>query len=188
MRTMYPAYKTLMISRKWRENLQQYNYAIQSVINEDGLSIARGRRSWIAGKEVADAFNPGRRLTNPESSPMYRSIEKEDFSGRRADSTVSLKFRLHPLNSSGWKMIDESGENSIPMGWRCQRLQPKCWFAMRSIEAIPSLRLVKYYARFRHANLSITTSGRISSFVQWDAIDDLRDTVATQIAAFSLRG
>ncbi|MCO5213639.1 MAG: hypothetical protein M9936_28400 [Caldilinea sp.] len=190
VRTMYPAYKTLMISRKWRENLQQYNYAIQSVINEDGLSIARGRRSWIAGKEeVADAFRiPGRRLTNLESllDVLDPLIEKEDFSGRRADSTVSLKFHLHPLELEWLEMIDESGEKfhtngmevpAIAAEMLVRHAQYRGYTQSEIGEVLRLLQTRKFVDYDQRKNLIIRAV---------DAIDDLRDTVATQIAAFSL--
>jgi len=81
---------------------------------QDELSIVRGRQPWKATKEeVADTFAiPGRRLTNLE--PMLDSLKdlivKEDFSGRTSQSTVTLRFRLHPLEEEWLKLLEESQE------------------------------------------------------------------------------
>lgn len=189
VRTLYPTYKTLITSRKWRENLQQYNYAVQSVINADGLSIARGRRSWVAGKEeIADAFRiPGRRLTNLESllDVLDPLIEKEDFSGRRADSRVSLRFHLHPLELEWLDMIDQSGERfhtngmtvpSIPAEVLVRQAQSKGYIQAEIGEVLRLLQTRKFVDYDQKKSLIIRAV---------DAIDDLRDTVATQIATFS---
>ncbi|TMD22540.1 MAG: hypothetical protein E6J04_21605, partial [Chloroflexi bacterium] len=45
---LYPRYKTLITNSKWQNNLQQYTHALQRIISQGELSIARGRRSWKA--------------------------------------------------------------------------------------------------------------------------------------------
>ena len=111
---LYPGYRTLITTPKWRENLQLYDLAIQRLMAQDELSIVRGRQSWKATKEeVADTFAiPGRRLTNLE--PLLDSLKdlivKEDFSGRTSQSTVTLRFRLHPLEEEWLKLLEESQE------------------------------------------------------------------------------
>ena len=61
VKRLYPNYRTLITGKAWKENLQHYTSALEKVIADDGLSIARGRRPWKATKEaVADALRiPG---------------------------------------------------------------------------------------------------------------------------------
>ncbi len=111
---LYPSYRTLMTTTKWLDNLQLYNNALQRLMSQDDLSIVRGRQPWKATKEeVADTFAiPGKRLTNLE--PLLDSLKdliiKADFSGRTSQSTVTLQFRLHPLEEEWLKLLEESQE------------------------------------------------------------------------------
>lgn len=123
-RRLYPTYQTLVTGKNWDKNLQQYNYALEKVITEDGLSIARGRRSWTATKEaVADAFRiPGRRLTNLEAllDTLEDLIEREEFSGRSPTSEVKLKFKLHPLEEEWLEQLEASRETVKSEGIEAQ--------------------------------------------------------------------
>ena len=49
--TLYPDYKTLMVGSRWLQDLQQYKSALERVVNEDGVSVARGRRPWETTKK-----------------------------------------------------------------------------------------------------------------------------------------
>lgn len=114
VRQLYPDYRTLITSKAWKVNLQQYNYALEKLIADDGLSVARGRRSWKASKEaVADALQiPGRRLTNldPLLDALSDLIVKEDYSGRSSVSEVTLRLQLHVLELDWLDQIEGSKE------------------------------------------------------------------------------
>lgn len=114
VKRLYPDYRTLITGKAWKVNLQQYNYALEKMIADDGLSIARGRRPWKSTKEaVADALQiPGRRLTNldPLLDALSDLLVKEDFSGRSSGSEVTLRFQLHALESDWLEQIEGSQE------------------------------------------------------------------------------
>jgi hypothetical protein len=185
VRILYPDYVTLMSSKKWKENLQQYNYALQAVIAEDGLSIARGRRPWSSTKEhVADAFRiPGRRLTNLESllDVLDPLIAREDFSGRRPDSEVLLRFNLHQLEQTWLEQVDASTEVHRHNGIE--------------VPAIPAETLMRQAKQQGYTNDEVGEVLRLlqtRKFIDWDqrhnmlmrtvdAIDDLREAVSAQL-------
>jgi hypothetical protein len=112
---LYPNYKTLITASKWDQDLQLYNYALERVIAEDGVSVARGRRSWETTKnQAADAFRiPSLSLTRLETllDTLGDLIEKEEYSGRGGDSPIKLRFHLHPLEKQWLETIDDSPEN-----------------------------------------------------------------------------
>jgi len=116
-RKLYPSYSTLITTRNWQSYLQQYKYAIEKIISQDGVSVARGRRPWSASKEeVADTFHiAGRKLTTLEVLVDALSsnglLEKVQFSGRSSSSEVSIKFTLHPLEEEWLKILDASNEH-----------------------------------------------------------------------------
>jgi len=113
-RLLYPTYQTLITNRRWKEDIQQYIYALERVISEDGISIVRGRRSWKTTKEaVADAFHiPKRSLTRLETllNTLDDFIVREEFSGRLPSSEVTLRFELHPLEEEWLGRLEESRE------------------------------------------------------------------------------
>ena len=115
VKRLYPDYRTLNTGKAWKENLQHYIYALEKMIAEDGLSIARGRRPWKATKEaVVDALGiPGRRIANlePLLDALSDLIVKEDFSGRLPVSEVTLRFQLHVLESDWLEQIEASKES-----------------------------------------------------------------------------
>jgi hypothetical protein len=186
-RRMYPTYRTLIASnRYWKENLQQYNYALDKVIAEDGLSIARGRRPWKASKEaVADALRiPGRRLTSLETllDTLNDLIVKEEFSGRLPTSEVTLRFQLHPLETEWLGQLDGSRDKVRHGGIE--------------VPAIPAEQLMRQARRNGYTGSEIQEVLRLLQtrrFVDYDqrkglllrtvdAVDDLRDAVAEQIS------
>ncbi len=184
-RQLYPNYQTLITSSKWLQNLQQYNYALQSVIADDGISIARGRRPWKASKEaIADAFRiPGRRLTSLESllDTLGDLIVKEEFAGRTASSEVTLKFKLHPLEQDWLGQLDASSEKI-----RRNKLM---------VPALPPEQLIRQAKQSGYTDEEVTEVLRLLQtrkfvdldqrenmlFRAVDAIDDLRDAVQEQI-------
>lgn len=185
VRTLFPEYSTLITNKRWQENLQQYNYALQSVTADDGISIARGRRAWTTTKDaVADAFRiPGRRLTNLESllDVLDPLILKEKFSGRTSDSEVELRFQLHPLEQDWLEKIDGSGENH--------------WRNGIEVSAMPAEVLIRDAKEKGYTDSEIKEILRLlqtRKFVDWeqrrnlliravDDIGDLHDAVAAQL-------
>lgn len=117
---LYPHYQTLMKGRGWQQQLQQYNYALERVINEEGVAVARGRRPWETTKEdVADAFTvPNRSLTRLETllDGLEDLIIKEEYSGRQASSPVRLRFQLHPLEEQWLEELETSDETAYYEG------------------------------------------------------------------------
>jgi len=137
-RGLYPDYQTLKTDRHWKENLQQYVYALERVTSEDGISIARGRRAWRTTKEaVADAFHiRGRKLSRLETllNTLDDLIIKEDFSGRSPSSDVTLRFELHPLEEAWLAQLEESSEKVIHEGIEVPAApaKPLIWEARKS--------------------------------------------------------
>lgn len=186
-RRLYPNYRTLIASRNWRENLQQYNYAVEKVIADDGLSVARGRRPWKASKEdVADAFRiPGRRLVNlePLLDALSDLIVKEEFSGRQSTSEVTLRFQLHPLEMDWLSQLEGSREKVKRDGGE--------------LPALPAEQLIRGAKQNGYTDNEIGEVLRLLQtrrFVDYDQkkallirtvddVDDLRDAVAAQISS-----
>ncbi|MFL5590734.1 MAG: hypothetical protein ACJ8DI_24215 [Ktedonobacteraceae bacterium] len=181
---LYPSYKTLITNSKWQNNLQQYTHALQRIISQGELSIARGRRSWKASKEVvADTFAiPGRRLTNVE--PLLESLKdlivKEEFSGRAASSEVTLRFRLHPLEEEWLKQLDGSQETvkrngldvpSIPAELLLREAKKEGYTDLETMEILRLLKERGFIELDRHNLITRTV----------DAVDDLRDAVLEQV-------
>jgi len=114
---LYPRYQTLMTGRRWKKELQQYNYALERVGNEVGVGVARGRRSWETTKEgAADAFTiPNLSLTRLETllDSLEDLIVKEEYSGRRASSPIRLCFQLHPLEEQWLEELEQSEETAL---------------------------------------------------------------------------
>lgn len=115
-RLLYPNYKTLMTGSRWQQDLQQYNYALERVIADEGVSVVRGRRSWETTKnQAADAFRiPGLSLTRLETllDTLGDLIEKEEYSGRSGDSPIRLRFHLHPLEQQWLEQLDQSPQTA----------------------------------------------------------------------------
>lgn len=111
---LYPRYQTLITDRRWQQDLQQYNYALGRVTNEEGVAVARGHRPWETTKEyAADAFTiPNRSLTRLETllDGLEHLIIKEEYSGRQASSSICLRFQLHPLEEQWLKELEASDE------------------------------------------------------------------------------
>jgi len=117
---LYPRYQTLMTGRRWQQELQQYNYALERVINDEGVAVARGRRPWETTKQnAADALTiPNRSLTRLETllDSLEDLIEKEEYSGRKASSPIRLRFQLHPLEEQWLEELETSGETAYYEG------------------------------------------------------------------------
>jgi uncharacterized protein YoxC len=117
---LYPRYQTLITGRRWQQELQQYNYALERVINDEGVAVARGRQLWETTKEnAADAFTiPKRSLTRLETllDSLEDMIVKEEYSGRRASSRIRLRFQLHPLEEQWLEELEESKETTLYEG------------------------------------------------------------------------
>lgn len=182
-RKLYPKYRTLMSDRNWHPYLQQYCYALEKVINDDGISIARGRHPWTAAKEeVADAFHiPGRRLTTLEV--MVKSYEEiglldtVQFSGRSSASEVTLQFKLHPLEEEWLRIIDSSRQQVNHKGSLVQavpaeeiiRFSKKLGYTDAEIQEVIRLLIARKYVDLdQRQNMIVRTV---------DAIDDLREAV-----------
>src|SRR5947207_11721300 len=178
-------YKTLITNCKWQNNLQQYTHALQRIISQGELSIARGRRSWKASKEVvADTFAiPGRRLTNVE--PLLESLKdlivKEEFSGRAASSEVTLRFRLHPLEEAWLKQLDNSQETvkrngldvpSIPAELLLREAKKEGYTDLETMQVLRLLKERGFIDLDQKYNLLTRTV---------DAIDDLHDDIQEQL-------
>jgi len=121
-RKLYPNYKTLLVDRNWYANIQQYQYAVEKVATEDGISIVRGRQPWVTTKDdIAGALHiPGRKLTTLEvildSLSKTGILEKVQFSGRSTSSEVSILFKLHPLEEDWLSKLDSSRQHTYYKG------------------------------------------------------------------------
>lgn len=186
-RQLYPAYQTLITDRRWKENLQQYAYAIERVIAEDGISIVRGRRAWRSTKEaVADAFHiPGRSLTRLETllATLENLIDKEEFSGRSPTSEVSLRFKVHPLEEEWLAKLEQSRKTvrlegaevpAVPVLPLITHARQSGYTPDEIQEIVRLLQARKYVDLDPRSNFLIRTV---------DNISDLRDAVARNIDA-----
>jgi len=182
---LYPRYRTLITNNKWKDNIQQYKLALQRLIAQNDLSIARGRRPFIATKEeVADTFViPGRRLTNiePLLDNLKDFVSKEEFGGRTASSEVTLRFKLHPLEEDLLNQLDTSPEKvrrngmevpSAPAELLLRYAKQEGYTDPEITEIIYLLRERKYIDLDQRSNLLTRTV---------DAVDDLRDALQEQI-------
>jgi hypothetical protein len=117
---LYPRYQTLMTNRRWQQQFQQYKYALERVGSEEGVAVIRGRRPWETTKEgAADAFTvPNLSLTRLETllDGLDQLILKEEYSGRRADSPIRLRFQLHPLEEAWLEALETSDETAYYEG------------------------------------------------------------------------
>lgn len=181
-RKIYPNYRTLATSRSWQPNLQQYRYALEKVITQDGISIARGRNEWAATKStVADTFHiAGKSMTRLEV--LIRELvdvgvlDTINFTGRQAYSEVSLKFKLHPLENEWLRLLDNSKQQTIVQGSKVPAIAAEDLFKLGSgsgytleemSEVLQLLKTRKYIDQ--RQNLIVRTI---------DAIDDLRESVS----------
>lgn len=180
---IYPNYKTLATSKSWQPNLQQYRYALERVINQDGISIARGRNEWRATKStVAEAFHiAGKSMTRLEV--LVRELvevgvlETVNFAGRLAFSEVSLKFKLHPLENEWLRSLDNSKQHTNVQGSMVPaiaaedlfRFGLKTGYTLEEMSEVLLLLKTRKYIDQRQ-NLIVRTI---------DAIDDLRESVST---------
>lgn len=182
-RKLYPNYHTLVNGRNWQANLQQYRYAIEKVISDDGISVARGRHDWVTTKdEAADIFHiPNRRLTTlevlVEALEAVDLLEKIQFSGRTGSSEVSLKFKMHLLENEWLRMLDASTE--------------RISFNGNQVQALPAETLLRYsrnngyleteiqeIIRLLMDRKYIDLDKRSGKFVRIiDEIEDLRESV-----------
>lgn len=182
---LYPKYKTLITNPKWKENLQQYKLALQRLISQNELSIARGRRPFVATKEeVADTFViPGRRLTNIE--PLLENLKdlivKEEFSGRSASSKVTLRFRLHPLEEDWLNQLDNSSEKVRRNGLEVPSLPAELLLRYAKQEGYtdPEIGEVLYLLRER-GFVDLDQKNNVLTRTV-DAVDDLREAVQAQM-------
>jgi len=182
---LYPKYKTLITNPKWKENLQQYKLALQRLISQNELSIARGRRPFVATKEeVADTFViPGRRLTNIE--PLLENLKdlivKEEFSGRSASSKVTLRFRLHPLEEDWLNQLDNSSEKVRRNGLEVPSLPAELLLRYAKQEGYtdPEIGEILYLLKERGFVDHDPKNNLLTRTV--DAVDDLREAVQAQM-------
>ncbi len=79
-----------------------------------------GDGPWESTKEaVADAFKiPNRSLTRLETAldRLEALIDQEEYSGRRPDSPVRLRFTLHPLEEQWLEALETSDETAFYEG------------------------------------------------------------------------
>lgn len=184
-RKLYPNYKTLLVDKNWQTNIQQYQYAVEKVASEDGLSIARGRQPWTATKEeIAGALRiPGRKLATLEvaldSLAKMGLIEKPQFSGRSTSSEVALQFKLHPLEEDWLSKLDSSRQQTHYKGVNAPSLpadvlmqQSKVLgYTLNEIQEIIHLMISRKY---------IDLDKKHNAFVRTiDSVDDLRSSVQT---------
>lgn len=184
-RKLFPNYKTLASSRTWLPNLQQYRYALDKVITQDGISIARGRNEWAAPKSnVAEAFRiTGKSMTRLEVLIRELSdigiLEIVNFSGRQVYSEVSLKFKMHTLENEWLILLDNSKQHLMVKGSMVPAiafddlLQAGAKTGYTGEEMMEVLQLLKtrnYIDIDQRQNMIVRTI---------DAIDDLREAVSS---------
>ncbi len=181
-RKIYPNYKTLATSKSWQPNLQQYRYALERVITQDGISIARGRNEWGATKStVAEAFHiAGKSMTRLEVLVRELAeggvLETVNFAGRQAYSEVSLKFKLHPLENEWLRSLDNSKQHTNVQGSMVPAIAAedlfkfgsKAGYTLEEMSEVLQLLKTRKYIDQRQ-NLIVRTI---------DAIDDLRESVS----------
>lgn len=184
-RKLFPNYKTLLIDKNWQTNVQQYQYAIEKVASEDGISVARGRQPWITTKEeLAGALRiPGRKLTTLEvvldSLARIGLIEKPQFSGRSTSSEVSLVFKIHPLEEDWLSKLDSSRQRShykevdapsLPADVLMQQSKA-LGYTLEEIEEVIHMMIARKY---------IDLDKKHNAFVRTiDSVDVLRSSVQT---------
>ena len=182
-RKLYPNYQTLSTSRTWQPNLQQYRYALERVITQDGISVARGRNEWVTTKSiVADSFQiTGKSMTRLEVLVKDLTdvgvLETINFSGRQVFSEVSLKFKLHPLETEWLRLLDNSKQHSNVQGSQVPSISAEELFkkgandgyTLEEISEVLQLLKTRKYID-QHQNHIVRTI---------DAIDDLRESVST---------
>lgn len=183
-RALFPNYKTLITSSTWQQNVQQYNYALERIVNDEGVAVARGRRPWETTKnKAADAFRiPKLSLTRLETllDGLSDLIEKEEYSGRQADSPIRLRFHLHPLETEWLEMLDSSRETGRHNGMTVP--------ALYAVELLRQTQEQGYKAEEVQAVLSLMQTRQFVAFDQRqglllrsvDAIDDLQAAVQEQ--------
>jgi len=181
---LYPRYRTLITNNKWKENLQQYKLALQRLIAQNDLSIARGRRPFIATKEeVADTFViQGRRLTGIE--PLLENLKdfviKEAFSGRTASSEVTLRFKLHPLEKDLLNQLDASSEKVRRNGLEVPRLPAELLLRHAKQEGYTDTEITEILYLLRERGyVDLDQKNNLIRTV--DAVDDLRDAIQEQV-------
>jgi len=181
-RKIYPNYKTLATSKSWQPNLQQYRYALEKVITQDGISIARGRNDWVATKStVAETFHIAGK-SQQRLEVLVRELvevgvlETINFAGRQAYSEVSLKFKLHPLENEWLRILDNSKQHTNVQGSMVPAVAAEELFKFGTkngytleemSEVLQLLRTRKFIDQ--RQNLIVRTI---------DAIDDLRESVS----------
>jgi hypothetical protein len=181
---LYPRYRTLITNNKWKENLQQYKLALQRLIAQNDLSIARGRRPFIATKEeVADTFViQGRRLTGIE--PLLENLKdfvvKEAFSGRTASSEVTLRFKLHPLEEDLLNQLDTSSEKVRRNGLEVPSLPAELLLRHAKKEGYTDTEITEILYLLRERGY-VDLDQRNNLIRTVDAVDDLRDAIQEQV-------
>jgi len=182
-RKIYPNYKTLVSSKSWQTNLQQYRNALEKTIVNDGISIARGRNEWVATKSaVAEALLiPGKSMTRLEVlvKELVESgvLETINFSGRQVFSEVSFKFKLHSLENEFLRLLDNSKQNTNYQGSRVPSIAfdellefgYKNGYTLDEISEVLQLLKERKFINQQNRNIIRTV----------DAIDDLMESVST---------
>ncbi len=184
---LYLTYRTLISGNRWKENLQQYCYALEKVIADDGISIAWGRRPWKATKDqVADVFRiPGRRLVNLE--PLLDALGdlmlKEEFGGRLPSSEVTLRFQMHALEQAWLTQLDSTRERTryngdqvpaLPAEQLIRQAKAAGYTDAEIGEILRLLQTRKFVDLDQRNNLLVRTV---------DSIVDLHDALAEQLSA-----
>lgn len=184
-RALFPIYKTLIISSTWQQNLQQYSYALERIVNEEGVAVARGLRSWETTKnKAADAFRiPKLSLTRLETllDGLGDLIVKEDYAGRNPDSPIRLRFHLHPLETQWLELLDNSQETARHNGMNVP--------AIYAVELLRQTKQQGYKSEEMQAVLLLMQKRQLIAFDQRqglllravDAIDDLKAAVQEQL-------
>jgi hypothetical protein len=182
-RKLYPDYKTLLIDKNWQTYIQQYQYAIEKVATEDGISMARGRQPWVTTKEdVAGALRiPGRKLTTLEvildSLSKAGVLEKIQFSGRSTSSEVSLLLKLHPLEEDWLNKLDNSKQHTHYKGVEAPSL-PADVLMQQSRALGYTLSEIQEVIHLLVARKYIDLDKKRNAFVRTiDSVDDLRSSV-----------
>lgn len=186
-RKLYPNYKTLLVDKNWQTTIQQYQYAVEKVAAEDGISIVRGRQPWISTKEeVASALRiPGRKLTALEvtldSLSKIGLFDKTQFSGRSTSSEVSLLFKLHPLEEEWLNKLDNSHHKgsdvpSLPADVLMEQSKVLGYTLPEIQEVIHLLMVRKYIDLDKKRNAFVRTV---------DSVDDLKASIQKMLDEFA---
>ncbi|MDD1443611.1 hypothetical protein MEO93_25320, partial [Dolichospermum sp. ST_sed3] len=180
-RRLYPDYKTLILGKNWQTNIQQYRYALERIINQEGISIARGRNEWKTTKnDMADSMRiPGKSMTRLEVLVKEMAemglLEIINFSGRQAYSEVTFKFKMHPLESDWLILLDASKEHLVLQGVKVQAITPEILLARarkmgyteaEQHEVIQLMRARKYIELEPKKNLLYRTIDTIDTFIE----------------------